>query len=204
MITAWHDLLGNLGIVALFAAALAYGFDWIRQRPPWQQTAIVGVSAGGCACALLLMPITILPGVIYDLRAVPVALAGFLWNPPAAVIAGVIAALCRVYIGGIGAAPAVFGLLIVVITSIVGWMVLRGRMPDARAIMALFGIATAAASMSGWLCDAAGDLACSAAEDRRARRDVDLRRRGRRRHRDGRRATATCDRLGEQGVPRGD
>jgi diguanylate cyclase (GGDEF)-like protein/PAS domain S-box-containing protein len=150
MITAWHDLLGNLGIVALFAAALAYGFDWVRQRPGWQQTAIVGVTAGSCACALLLMPITILPGVIYDLRAVPVALAGFLWNPPAAVIAGVIAALCRVYIGGIGAAPGVFGLLIVVITSIVGWMVLRGRMPTSRDLV-LFGIATAAASMSGWL-----------------------------------------------------
>ena len=41
MISAWHDLLGNLGIVALFAAALAFAYaiefsqlyqaDWINQ-----------------------------------------------------------------------------------------------------------------------------------------------------------------------------
>ena len=149
MITAWHDLLGNLGVVALFAAALAYGIDGIRRRPPWLQTIIIGVAAGACTCALLLMPITLQPGVIYDLRAVPVALAGFLWNPPAAVIAGTMAAILRVYIGGIGAAPAVFGMLIVIVTSIVGWSMLGGRLPTLRD-MALFGIATAAASMSGW------------------------------------------------------
>ncbi|MCB1501136.1 MAG: diguanylate cyclase [Bauldia sp.] len=149
MISAWHDLLGNLGIVALFAAALAFGFDWIRQRSDWLQTAIIGTTAGACTCALLLMPITLQPGVIYDLRAVPVALAGFLWSPPAAVIAGVMAAICRVYLGGVGAAPAVFGMLVIVVTSIVGWMMLRGRAPTLRD-MVLFGIAAAAASMSGW------------------------------------------------------
>ena len=133
--------LGNLGIIFSLVALWGICLDTqICQAEPLRKTAIV-VSVSVCAVLLMSFPIAVREGVIFDLRAVPIVLAGFLGGASLAVVVAVIAGAYRLALGGAGAWPAVAGILLTAAVGVVGSMLLKGRRPRTGSFLALGGAA---------------------------------------------------------------
>ena len=145
----WLGLLANVGIISIAVSIWAYGLDWIENRPQFLQIAVIGVLGGGATVALMMAPFQIQPGLYLDLRAVTIALAGFIGGPISGIATGVVAALYRVYVGGIGAPPAVIGIGVVTLIGICGHFLVGSAIPRKRDVVAL-AIATSAGGMSGF------------------------------------------------------
>jgi PAS domain S-box-containing protein len=110
-VVLWHtDVLDSLAGLALNVAlllslTLLYGVTrptWLR-APAGVRPLLAGVLFGLIAIAGMHVPIVIVPGVIADARAIPVVLAGPFGGPAAAIIAGLMAAAHRLFLGGVGA-----------------------------------------------------------------------------------------------------
>ena len=150
MISTFQGLLANLGIISLLLGTWSLTFQIsLRLTPAAHSTAMV--AAGGlCAFLLMSVPLQLLPGVILDLRAIPIALAGYYGGPVVGVAVGVIAALFRVYLGGVGAPAAVIGIGVVTSVGIlVGWLC-RRHWASPLSLLLLSGL-TAPASVIGTL-----------------------------------------------------
>lgn len=149
MSTPWQGLLANLGIMAILLSAWAHTLDWTRLFAPAVRSVALVLAAGGAAIVLMLLPFELQPGIFFDLRAVPIALAGFLCGPLVGVAAGIIAALFRFYLGGAGAGAATIGIGVAMAVGILGHLLLRGRPPGTRAL-AVLAAATAAGALSSF------------------------------------------------------
>ena len=144
----WQGLLANIGIMALVLGAWIVSFDWSRRlRPSWQ---LAGTAFLAALCTILLMtlPFLLAPGLLFDLRAVPIGLAGFLGGPLPGLSTGVAAALYRLYLGGVGAAPGIIGISVITILGMLGHAFLAGRRPSVGAT-ALFAAFLAPLSVTG-------------------------------------------------------
>ncbi|HET7716387.1 MAG TPA: diguanylate cyclase [Bauldia sp.] len=145
--TLWQGLLGNLGIIAIFISAWAYSAERTRPLPKRLQCMGVALTAGGCSIILMLLPFQIQPGVQFDLRPVPIVLAGFLSGPLAGLATGVIAALFRIYLGGVAVPAALVSIATTTLVGVVGHALLHGRPVTPRAMTYL---AVAAAPGALW------------------------------------------------------
>jgi PAS domain S-box-containing protein len=106
----YHHLLEATGIVvsAVLFYSLAYGWfapDDPRQRLLW--TIVLGLAWGGIAVILMISRIQTRDGSFIDGRLIPIALIGLFEGWGAGLIAGLVAALYRVYLGGSGAIAGV-------------------------------------------------------------------------------------------------
>ncbi len=149
MSAAWNGLLANLGIIAIFVSVWAYSLDWTRRLPSGLRALGLAMAGGAGAVVMMALPFEIRPGVYFDLRSVPIALAGFLCGPLVGIAAGVMAALYRLWLGGVGAPGAIVGITFVTLIGIVGHLLLRGRKPGARPLV-LLAAATAIGAISGF------------------------------------------------------
>lgn len=102
------DVLSALALLALLS--LAYGHLRPRWRASWLAPVGMGLAFGLVAALMMTAPLGSVAGLIVDLRAVPVALAGayFGWRGLAGCLA--VALVMRWQIGGIGLIPDVVGL----------------------------------------------------------------------------------------------
>ena len=76
MTNLFVGLLANIGILALFLSLWSLTFDWTRWLRDGLKLLAIAIAGSACAIALMTVPIQIMPGVVQDLRAVPIALAG--------------------------------------------------------------------------------------------------------------------------------
>jgi signal transduction histidine kinase/ActR/RegA family two-component response regulator len=123
------ELISNLGVLALvfvFYVALKPGTG---QMQPVSRQVLFGVGFGAAASIVMHLPITLLPGIIFDTRGAPILLSGVFGGPISAIIATVIAATTRLQIGGVGAMVGVLSLTIYGVGSILfrTWLDRRGR-----------------------------------------------------------------------------
>ena len=121
----YHHLLEATGIVVsgVLFYSLAYGWfapDDPRRRPFWIVT--LGLVWGAVTVVLMISRIETREGVFIDGRAIPIALIGLFegWGP--ALIAGLAAAVYRVYLGGSG---AMAGVLVILAVTMAGGLAHR-------------------------------------------------------------------------------
>ncbi|MBK1697116.1 ATP-binding protein [Rhodovibrio salinarum] len=120
-------LFQNLGLMAVVALAYSMGSRPIARTPPFVRGILIGLVFGGAGALAMMIAIPLAPGIIIDVRSVPLILAGAFGGPWAAIIAASVIAPVRILIGGTGVEPALLSLIGTTILSIGLWHV-RQRM----------------------------------------------------------------------------
>ena len=144
----WSELLANLAVVAMFVSVWIHTHVWLDRRPAPVKAAAFGLLMGAGAIVLMLTPMQLQPGVLVDLRATMIAIAGFFGGPVAGIVAGVMAGAFRTFEGGIGAFAGAVGIAATMLVGVAGNLALRGRRPSMADIMIL-GAAAACGSLLG-------------------------------------------------------
>lgn len=121
-------LLQNIAI--LLAFTLVYDIIWTKETNFRRliNRVFAGITLGGVAILLMLSPFTLIPGLVFDTRSVLLLNAGLFFGPVATVIAAIISAVYRIYMGGPG---AMMGVATIVFASLTGVLWKRFR-PDWR------------------------------------------------------------------------
>ncbi|MBN9022127.1 MAG: PAS domain-containing protein, partial [Rhizobiales bacterium] len=136
MISApWQGLLADLGIIAIMIAAWSIGFEWKANLSPSVRQGGTILAAGSCALILMALPFALGPGLFVDLRAVPIALSGFFAGPLVGGAVGIVSALYRAYVGGIGAGPGIIAIGAMTFLGMVAWLAIGGRTPTHRQVL---------------------------------------------------------------------
>ncbi len=125
MASSWHDLLANFAIEALVVVAWIYGRQWTALLSPRLQSVALGALLGLGSALAMMFPFSPAPGLIVDLRASPIALAGFFGGPIGGAIAGVIAGAYRLQVGGAGAVAGCIGISLSTLIGIGGHYAVR-------------------------------------------------------------------------------
>lgn len=141
--TSWSGLLANLAIIAILISVWTHSQEWTDRWPRQVYLALLAAMTSGGTIALMNLPFEIQPGVITDLRTTLIALSGFLGGPVVGVATGIVTALYRFHLGGIGWPAGVVGVTVATCVGIGGHLLLRGRSPTRRDV---FVFATAAAT----------------------------------------------------------
>ncbi|TJU93539.1 MAG: PAS domain S-box protein, partial [Mesorhizobium sp.] len=144
----WSELLANLAVVAMFVSVWIHTHVWLDRRPAAAKAAAFGLLMGTGAIILMLTPMQLQPGILVDLRATMIAVAGFFGGPIAGIVAGVMAGAFRTFEGGIGAFAGAVGIAATMLIGVAGNLALKGRSPGMVDIMIL-GAATACGSLLG-------------------------------------------------------
>lgn len=139
--TLW---LAPLQSFAILGAVVA-GWSCLRRIVPWPWPRLGGfvfaVAMGSGTIVVMSMPIEVLPGIRFDLRNSILAAAALIGGP-IMIIAGVIAAAYRIYLGGAGALSGVASIVAVTALGIFFHVRTRGRDPSFTT-MALLSVLTA-------------------------------------------------------------
>lgn len=93
------EIIGSLAVVALLASAFGAIRSWLHDT---RAQLALGLAFGLVAMFQMNAPIEMVPGVILDMRNVPVALAGAFLGWRGALVCVAIAAATRLSIGGVG------------------------------------------------------------------------------------------------------
>lgn len=118
-------LIENVALLAL-AALLYTATPRIEDGwSPMQRFLAIGLGLGGVSAIVMLIPVTLIPGLIFDARAAPILLSGILGGPVTAVVAVIPPVFMRIWIGGIGMEAGVAGLVVSALSSIVAWYALQ-------------------------------------------------------------------------------
>lgn len=107
---ALKDFAESTAMVALLAIAYGTLHRWFAQKD--LADLVLGLLFGLGAVFAMSDPVRLYPGVIVDLRSVPVALAAVYLRPKGAVAALAIAVAMRLHLGGIGMVSGVVGLFL--------------------------------------------------------------------------------------------
>ncbi len=109
-------LVYNLAV--LVAASIFSGFIDARwSRNTIQGKILQGITFGLIAVAAMLNPFVLTPGIIFDGRSIVLSLCAFFFGPIAGVIAGIMALVTRIIIGGGG---AIMGVSVIASSVIIG------------------------------------------------------------------------------------
>ena len=126
----------------LLSLCLLYAF--IAQRWPYEELTgriLAGLLFGVICVIGMESPVTVAPGVIFDPRSVIISLSGVFGGPIAGVVAGLIAAGYRLYLGGGGAPVGVAVVVACVALGLAYRMACRsGRVPLNWATLLVFGL----------------------------------------------------------------
>lgn len=138
MDTVLIELLNNVAL--LLALGLLYDVLTPQQKDvqTWPQQLFAGVFLGFISIALMLNPLPFADGVIFDTRSVLLSVSGLFLGAAPTLIAMVMAALFRLYLGGAG---VWMGIAVIVITGIMGvtWRLVRYRSLDSLSFIELYG-----------------------------------------------------------------
>jgi LytS/YehU family sensor histidine kinase len=146
---SWSGLLANLAIIAVLISVWTHSQDWTNGWPRPAYLALLAVLTSGGTIAVMNLPFEFRPGVITDLRTTLIALSGFLGGPIVGIATGIVAALYRAHLGGVGWPAGVIGATVATCVGIGGYLLLRGRSPNRRDIF-VFAAAAAAAGIVGF------------------------------------------------------
>lgn len=135
------DLVLNLAL--LIALSIVSGFisrRWPKKSRtgPWLQ----GLLFGSAAVLGMLKPLVLGPGLIFDGRSLMISLCALFHGPLAGIIAALMATLCRIQLGGVGAFT---GILVIISSLAIGlathfYLKPRQNIPSTKDLF-LFGLA---------------------------------------------------------------
>ncbi|MEM7641819.1 MAG: LytS/YhcK type 5TM receptor domain-containing protein [Pseudomonadota bacterium] len=130
------DFAGSVAMICLLS--MAYGL--VRRRLPGISLApqLAGIAFGFVAVLQMHSPITPFPGMIIDLRNIPILLAGAFLGPRGMLSCLVIAAGARIGIGGVGLASGVVSMILVGALGLAWDAMTTG--PARRGWKAMFGL----------------------------------------------------------------
>ncbi len=130
------SLINNISL--LFVMTVLYGIVFWRWPFGTMNKVISGIVFGCVAVAGMMIPLRLVPGVVFDGRSIIVALAGMTGGFIPAIIASLIASVCRLLMGSTG---AITGTLVILASALIGvayHYVLRLR-PAASHPLVLYG-----------------------------------------------------------------
>jgi diguanylate cyclase len=131
-----REFLESIAVIALLAIAYGMAHRFLP-RPPLAAI-VLGAAFGLAAVFAMFDPLTVMPGVIVDMRSVPAVLAGGFLGPVGAGLALAISASARIWIGGIGVVSGVAGLCFAVAGGLL-WARLTGD-TERRGVRAVAGL----------------------------------------------------------------
>jgi diguanylate cyclase (GGDEF)-like protein/PAS domain S-box-containing protein len=129
MQTPWHELLANLAIVAIFTTMWTLSQPSLSGWSPRARALGLGLMFGIGSVAAMLMPFELRAGVMIDLRATLIAVAGFAGGPLAVVVTTAIAMVARYSFGGHGVWIGLFGISIAAAIGLIAHVFFRNRIP---------------------------------------------------------------------------
>jgi diguanylate cyclase len=128
MLVTAMSLKAMLSTIALMAMlAVVFGSVMRRVGNALLAQALLGALFGGAAVLAVHDPLQVAPGIIVDLRGVPVALAGGFLGWPGALVAGSLAAVMRLQAGGAAAFAGVVGIAVAAGAGLAWARLNRGR-----------------------------------------------------------------------------
>lgn len=115
--TSILDLIYNTALLLALVLLLDLGIGkrHISNTPVWQ--VLIGAAIGGVGIILMMTPWVLTPGVIFDTRSVLLGISGLFFGSIPTLIAMVITAAYRIYLGG---SAAVMGVSVIFTTGIIG------------------------------------------------------------------------------------
>ena len=114
------SLINNLAL--LVALSVLSSFIGLRVGSRWKTSLFQGLLFGSAAVIGMLCPLKVSPGVIFDGRSVILSLCGLFFGPWAVLIAGSMAVVCRLWLGGAG---LTMGLSTIVTSTVLGVLAFR-------------------------------------------------------------------------------
>jgi PAS domain S-box-containing protein len=109
------ELIYNLSI--LLAITVVSGLIGQQWKNKFQGEIIQGIVFGAAAIIGMMRPLDFGPGLIFDGRTVMISLCGLFFGPVSVIIAGSLALIFRIFMGGIGLPP---GILTITTSAIIG------------------------------------------------------------------------------------
>lgn len=109
-----YHVLEAVGILVSGLLFYSYTYAWVppgRGRSRLRRALLNGVAFGGITVVMMIARIEVDPGVFIDARAVPVALIALFEGWPAGLVASLMGAGYRLWLGGSGAWPGILSLL---------------------------------------------------------------------------------------------
>ena len=128
-----QGLLANFLATAFLVSIWAYlAADLTRLRRPLR-SAVIGVLMGAASIFSMIYSAELSPGVIVDMRAVPIGAAALFGGPIATMVAVMAAGAFRWILGGAGAEPGIVGIALAGVAGLVARHALRSHQgPPAR------------------------------------------------------------------------
>ena len=109
-----YHAIEAIGIVISGLLFYSYTHSWfppVHPRSRLRRALLNGVAFGGITVAMMIARIEVEPGIFIDARAVPVALIALFEGWPAGLVAALVGAAYRLWLGGSGAWPGVASLI---------------------------------------------------------------------------------------------
>ena len=99
---------------------------------------LTGCLFGGVAVGVMINPVHLLPGLVFDTRSVVISMAGLFGGPLPAALAALIAMTYRVWQGGVGVTPGVLVIISSALLGVAGYQ-WRKRHPEITKPLYLYG-----------------------------------------------------------------
>ncbi|MFN3501805.1 MAG: diguanylate cyclase [Allorhizobium sp.] len=117
--------LAQLGVISLTLTLSSLIQDRCRGQLSALNRAVSGILFGGTALLLMNMPGELIDGFRFDLRIVPLAIAGLIAGPIGAAVAALTASAARLWIGGAGAGFGLIGITLAFCVAVFGYYRLK-------------------------------------------------------------------------------
>lgn len=140
------------GVALLLALCFLHGVNIrVWRNRPWVGQIVSGILFGGICVVGMLLPVVLMPGVIFDARSVVLSMAGLFGGPVVGAIAATMTMGWRWWIGGQG---MVVGMLVALVCVSFGlayrYAYLRGRLKVEPRTLLLFGLLVHLAVLVGF------------------------------------------------------
>ena len=142
------DLAQNA--ILLFALVFVYATTNFNAKTNNYRKILLGLLIGGFTVLIMLNPWKIEEGLFFDTRSVLLSVSGVFYGAIPTLIAGVIAAIYRIWVGGSGVYA---GILTIVVTVTLGltWKYIRGYLPRMSKYLEFYLLGLGAHILT-WLC----------------------------------------------------
>ena len=142
------DLAQNA--ILLFALVFVYATTNFNAKTNIYRKILLGMLIGGFTVLIMLNPWKIEEGLFFDTRSVLLSVSGVFYGGIPTLIAGVIAAIYRIWVGGSGVYA---GVLTIVVTVTLGltWKYIRGYLPRMSKYLEFYLLGLGAHILT-WLC----------------------------------------------------
>ena len=111
------SLLFNAAMLLAVVLVLDLATTQLRLESMWRRQWLTGVILGGIGIGVMMAPLTLLPGLIFDVRSVLLAVSGLFFGPLPTAVAMAMAAAYRLTFGGVAAWA---GVVVILASGLIG------------------------------------------------------------------------------------